>query len=127
MLAALGVTYEGDRMRAKNLTSFRAAIKGEEAPAVENERKSVLKNATALSFQIGATEEEEGVYAHVDSEVAFSSTNRNVYGSAVVADMEGGEYRRTVSLADTAWMVARRSNKFFDNPPPGRGPRGPGR
>jgi hypothetical protein len=116
LLAALGVTYEGDRMRAKNLTSFRAAIKGEEAPAVENERKSVLKNATALSFDLGATEEEEGVYAHVDSEVAFSSTNRNVYGSAVVADMEGGEYTRTVSLYDSDWMVATRSHDLPDDP-----------
>ncbi|MBN2322368.1 MAG: hypothetical protein JXQ30_01440 [Spirochaetes bacterium] len=116
LLAALGVTYAGDRLTARNLTSFRTAIKGEEAPAVEDERKSVVKNATALSFELGATEEEEGVYARVDSEVAFSSTNKNVYGSAVVADMEGGEYTRTVPLSDSDWMVATRSQDLPDDP-----------
>jgi hypothetical protein len=112
ILAAAGVKYEGERFRAKNLTSFKTAIMGEEAPDIESERKSVVKNATAVSFSLGAGEEEEGLYAHVDSEIAFSVTNKNMYGSAVIADMEGGEYTRTVSLTDSNWMVATKSREM---------------
>lgn len=116
IFAALGAAYEGDLFRAKNLTSFQTALQGEQAPDIESERKSILKNATALSFSVGAGEEEEGVYAHLDSEIAFSVTNKNVYGTALIADMEGGEYTRTVSLNDTDWIVAAKSSLLPDDP-----------
>ncbi len=116
IFTALGITYEGDILRARNLLAYQTALKGNEAPEIGSEGKSVLKNSTKLSLNLGAEEGEEGAYAALNSEVAFSVTNKNVHGSAVIADMEREEYIFAIDLQDSDWMIASKSMDLPDNP-----------
>jgi hypothetical protein len=66
-----------------------------------------LTNATTMNVGFGARDaEEKGLYALLDGEFAFAQTNNNVYGSALIADMERDDFSIDLSMYDTDWIIA---------------------
>ncbi|MGQ9616110.1 MAG: hypothetical protein ACUVWJ_06865 [Spirochaetota bacterium] len=111
IFTALGVGYENGFLRARNLTSFQTALMGREAPEVGGEGSRVLVNSTEVSMTFGSRDDEEtGVYAKIDGGFALSLSNRNAYGSAVVADMEKEDVLYKLDLDDEEWMIATKSS-----------------
>ena len=111
IFTALGVGYENGFLRARNLTSFQTPLLGREAPEVGGEGSRVLVNSTEVSMAFGSRDEDEtGFYAKIDGGFAVSVSNRNAYGSAVIADMEKEDVLYKVPLEDENWMIATKSS-----------------
>jgi hypothetical protein len=107
IMTALGIYYANGPFYAQNLTAYESGLKGREAPGVGSEDTAALTNATSVMVNLGATDEdEEGLYAIFDGEFAFSQTNNNVYGSAIIADMERDDFTIDLSMHDQDWIVA---------------------
>ena len=110
LFGAGGFYYENGPVYAQNLTAYETGLKGKEAPDVGSESTAALTNDTILKLDLGATDEDmEGAYLLFDGEFAFSQTNNNVYGSAIVADMEREEFTVDLSMIDEDWILATKS------------------
>ena len=119
LFAALGISYEKPSWRVRNLTSFRGGIRGQEAPEVGNEPSRKIINSTEFSVSTEAgVKEESGAVASLEGGVAFAFTNKNSYGSAIIADMEKADYLFEVSLDDDDWIIASDSTLLPDLPVP---------
>ena len=101
-----GIIYENGPLYLHNLTAYKYPVKSEEAPDIGNEAATTLINSSQANLNLGAKEGERGPYFNLKSEVALSSTNPNVNGSAIVADMESGDTEFKLDLADSDWMLA---------------------
>jgi hypothetical protein len=112
LYTALGITYENDLLHAHNLTSYRTGVRGKEAPEVGNEKSRVLQNSTEFYINFGSPEKDTGVLATLSGGFALASTNKNAYGSAVIADMETDEYTFELDLNDDDWILASDSSKL---------------
>ncbi|MBA7556731.1 hypothetical protein ES705_49448 [subsurface metagenome] len=104
--SAVGITYENDFSRMRNLSAFSTSALAREAPEIGGEKARVFKNSTEFSTDFGTGEVEEGFMASLSGGFAFSITNENAYGSAVIADMEKEEYIYDVNLNDQDWFIA---------------------
>lgn len=113
---ALGVGYENGFINVRNLAAYRTAFKGREAPGLGSEGSSSFSNSTALALDIVSDEDEEGLYADIAGEFAFAYTNKNIYGSAIIADMEKDRYVFQVSTDDGEWFIASKSFLLPDPP-----------
>jgi hypothetical protein len=110
LFTALGLAYEGNFYRVQNLTSYRGGLKGKEAPEVGSEPSREIVNSTEFSLDLEKDEDEqEGVSASLKGGVAFAITNKNAYGSAIIADMEKEDYVYEFSLNDEDWIIASES------------------
>ncbi|MFW6138401.1 MAG: hypothetical protein ACOC7U_04425, partial [Spirochaetota bacterium] len=116
LFSALGLTFDNDYFKVHTLTGFDTAIKGQQAPEVGAEGPASLKNSTEVSLNLGADEDQEGGYVSLNAEAAFSRTDPNVYGSAVIADMEKGEYIYQLGLVDQDWNLATKSSIILTPP-----------
>jgi hypothetical protein len=115
LFTAGGFYYENGPVYAQNLTAFETGLKGQEAPEVGDESTAALTNDTMLNLEFGATDEDEvGTYFLFDGEFAFSQTNNNIFGSAVVADMERDEFTADLSMSDQDWILATKSSYLTD-------------
>jgi hypothetical protein len=111
LFTAGGFYYENGPVYAQNLTAFETGLEGQEAPEVGDESTAALTNDTMVNLGFGATDEDEaGAYFLFDGEFAFSQTNNNVFGSAVVADMERDEFTADLSMSDEDWILATKSS-----------------
>jgi hypothetical protein len=113
LFTAAGFYYDNGPLYAQNLTAYETGLRGQQAPEVGSEGTASLSNATSLKLDFGATDEdEEGLYTTFDGEFAFSKRNNNVYGSAIVADMETEEFSIELNLSDQDWMLGTRSQQL---------------
>ena len=116
LLAALGIGYDQGRFRAKNLTSFQTSLQGQEAPDAGTELPRTFQNSTELFYDFGHSEEKAGLMGALRGGVAFSVTNRNAYGSALIAGMEKDESSFELGLSDEMWTIATYSSDLTKAP-----------
>jgi hypothetical protein len=117
LFSAGGFYYENGPVYVQNLTAYETGLKGQEAPEVGDEATAALTNDTMLKLDLGADDDDEGgAYLLFDGEFAFSHTNNNVYGSAIVADMEREDFTLDLSMNDQDWILATRSSLLQDLP-----------
>jgi hypothetical protein len=110
LFSAFGLYYENGFFYAQNLTAYDTVIKGRQAPEIGSEGSSVLANSTEAQLKFGATDgDESGFYAQLDSGFAFSFSNQNVYGSAILADMEKQEFSTDIVINDGEWILGSES------------------
>jgi hypothetical protein len=118
LLAALGVGYQTGFLRARNLTAYSGGFKAEEAPDIGSEPSRNLTNSSAVEIQLGADEDEQGFSASLKGEVAFSFSNENAYGSAIVADMERESFLFDLSVNAENWIIGSTSTLLNGLPVP---------
>jgi len=117
LFSAIGLTYDAGPFLARNVTAYETGVKGREAPEVGKEPSSALVNSTRMSLKLGAVKEDEtGLYTELNGEAAVSRSNQNVYGKAVVADMEKGDVFTDIDLTDENWMLGSRSSILQKDP-----------
>jgi hypothetical protein len=103
---AFGVTYENDLFKVRNLSALSTSALEQEAPQIGGEKERIFKNSTEFSTDFWTGENEEGLNASLTGGFAFSFTNENAYGSAIIADMEADEYAYEVNLNSNDWFLA---------------------
>jgi len=106
LFSAIGLTYDAGPFLARNVTAYETGTKGREAPEVGKEPSSALVNSTEMSLKLGAVKDDEtGLYTELNGGAAVSRSNQNVYGKAVVADMEKGEVFTDIDMSDESWII----------------------
>jgi len=88
LLLALGLDYELEWLKLRNLTTFSYPIVSASAPLLGQERESVVANSTDVAISLGALSGEQGWTAELNAGAAVALGNSNSRKSAVVADME---------------------------------------
>jgi len=88
LLLALGLDYELEWLKLRNLTTFSYPIVPASAPLLGEERESLVTNSTDVAISLGALPGEQGWTAELNAGAAVALGNSNSRKSAVAADME---------------------------------------
>ena len=88
LLLALGLDYELEWLKLRNLTTFSYPITPASAPLLGQERESVVANSTDVAIFLGALPGEQGWTTEIDAGAAVALSNSNSKKRAIVADME---------------------------------------
>jgi hypothetical protein len=88
LLLALGLDYELEWLKLRNLTTFSYPIVSASAPLLGQERESVVANSTDVAISLGALPGEQGWTAELNAGAAVALGNSNSRKAAMVADME---------------------------------------
>jgi len=117
LFSAVGLTYDAGPFLARNVTAYETGVRGREAPEVGKEPSSALVNSTQMSLKLGAVKDDGiGLYTELKGEAAVSRSNKNVYGKAVVADMERGDMFTDIDMTDESWILGSSSSVLQNAP-----------
>jgi hypothetical protein len=124
LLFALGLDYQLEWLRFRNLTTVDLPLEPALAPLLGEERELSFANSTDLTISVGAAPDEQGLAADFEVGAAIALHNSNHRRLAVVADMEvvslsayGGDGGSIVDAAAYITHVETESTAFSQQYP----------